>query len=473
MFVNLTRDQAVTRMEEAHRRMQVLDGKHRMSRVEAAEFEQLRDEFDQLSEHVERIDRRAELAKAARGEGGTRYRLERGTRGEDDRPDTDGTRDAVMRGLDAKVRVGTLAARSAETVERLIGKGDTWVSRWAAATGDPHYEAAFCKLFSGGPHGHLRWTPEEAAAFRRVEALRDEQRALGIGVAGNGGDAMVPLTLDPAILLSNNGTTSSLREIARVETIATDSWHGVSSAGVTAEWRDEFEESSDATPTLTDPVVPVHRGSAFVPYSFEVEQDAVNFIMELQRLLVDAAVQLSDTAYTVGSGNGEPKGFITALAAAEGTVPLIEPKTSETLSAADPYRVQNALPPRFQANARWAANLAVINELRQFETVNGALKFPSLQDNPPMLLGRPVHEQSNMDASWDGTATADNYVLLYGDFSQFLIVDRIGATLERVDHLVGANRRPTGQRGALLWWRTGSDVLVPNAFRLLNVETAS
>jgi len=284
---------------------------------------------------------------------------------------------------------------------------------------------------------------------------------------------MVPLTLDPAVLLSNDGSTSSLRQIARVETIATDAWHGVSSAGVTAEWRDEFQESSDATPSLDDPEVPVHRGSAFVPYSFEVEQDAVNFIMELQRLLVDAAVQLSDTAYTVGSGNGEPRGFITALAAAAGTVPLIDPTTAETLTAADPYKVQNALAPRFQANARWAANLSIINELRQHETTNGALKFPSLQDNPPMLLGRPMHEQSNMDGAYSASVTADNYVLAYGDFSQFLIVDRIGATIERVDHLFGASRRPTGERGALLWWRTGSDVLVPNAFRLLNIETAS
>jgi predicted phage gp36 major capsid-like protein len=32
----------------------------------------------------------------------------------------------------------------------------------------------------------------------------------------------------------------------------------------------------------------------------------------------------------------------------------------------------------------------------------------------------------------------------------------------------GTSRRPTGQRGALLWFRTGSDVVVTNAFRLLN-----
>jgi HK97 family phage major capsid protein len=427
--------------------------------------------FDALTRHAERLrERDNDARELLDGVRSGRVRLEAGSGGRDA---AQGTRSAVLSNLDKKVAAGTLAARSAETVERLVGDGRGWVARWAEVTGAPAYERAFAKMFTGGAHGHLRWAPEESEAYRRVEALRDEQRALGIGGSGNGGDSMVPLTLDPAILLSNDGSTSSLRQISRVETIATDSWHGVSSAGVTAEWRDEFEESSDATPTLTDPTVPVHRGSAFVPYSFEVEQDAVGFIAELQRLLIDAAVQLSDVAYTTGSGVGEPKGLITAVAAADPTVPLVAPTTPETIGAADVYKVQNALPPRFQPGARWAANLAVLNTLRQFETGNGALKFPALQDSPPSLLGRPVHEQSNMDGAYNAAVTDNNYLLAYGDFRQFLIVDRIGATLERVDHLVGSNRRPNGTRGALLWWRTGSDVLVPNAFRLLDVETGS
>jgi predicted phage gp36 major capsid-like protein len=30
-----------------------------------------------------------------------------------------------------------------------------------------------------------------------------------------------------------------------------------------------------------------------------------------------------------------------------------------------------------------------------------------------------------------------------------------------------------GQRGALLWFRTGSDVVIPNAFRLLSIPTTA
>jgi len=51
-----------------------------------------------------------------------------------------------------------------------------------------------------------------------------------------------------------------------------------------------------------------------------------------------------------------------------------------------------------------------------------------------------------------------------------LIADRIGGTIELIPHLFGAtNRFPTGQRGLYYYWRTGSDVLVQNAFRYLEV----
>lgn len=72
-----------------------------------------------------------------------------------------------------------------------------------------------------------------------------------------------------------------------------------------------------------------------------------------------------------------------------------------------------------------------------------------------------------MDASV--TAAANNYLLAYGDFRHFVIADRIGSTIEFVQNLMDPTTgRPSGRRGLILWFRTGSDVTVPNAFRLLN-----
>jgi HK97 family phage major capsid protein len=58
--------------------------------------------------------------------------------------------------------------------------------------------------------------------------------------------------------------------------------------------------------------------------------------------------------------------------------------------------------------------------------------------------------------------------LLYGDFrAAFTIGDRLGMTAEIVDHLMGATRRPTGERGLFCYWRTGSKTVVPEALRYL------
>jgi HK97 family phage major capsid protein len=141
--------------------------------------------------------------------------------------------------------------------------------------------------------------------------------------------------------------------------------------------------------------------------------------------------------------------------------------TADTIVSGDVYNLQNQLPPRFQANAQWCGNLATLNTLRQFETAAGALRFPSLQNSPPTLLGRKANELSNMDSTLGGGAGNDS-VLLYGDFSNFVVTQRVGSSIELIPHLVGANRRPVGQRGVWLWARYGSDSVNHNAFRLLS-----
>ena len=92
--------------------------------------------------------------------------------------------------------------------------------------------------------------------------------------------------------------------------------------------------------------------------------------------------------------------------------------------------------------------------------------FPSLAS--PKAVSKNV---SILSAGRNATITAgaENYVLLYGNFDHFVLVHRFPSSVEFIPNLFGPNGRPTGQRGFFLWARTGSDVLVPNAFRVLNV----
>ena len=211
--------------------------------------------------------------------------------------------------------------------------------------------------------------------------------------------------------------------------------------------------------------MPAYRGDCFVPYSVEIEGDGAGFVTEIGRVMLDAIQHKTNDGYTVGSGVGMPTGFVSALA---GTSSTVDSAGTDVLVSSDVYNLQSQLPARFQDNSQWAANLSIWNVLRQFETTAGALKFPSLQNTPPTLLGRPANVVSNMDPQVN--AALENYVLVLGDWSQFLITDRVGTRVEIVNHLVGANRRPTGQRGFYAWFRTGPNVLVPNAFRSLDVS---
>ena len=49
---------------------------------------------------------------------------------------------------------------------------------------------------------------------------------------------------------------------------------------------------SDDTPTLAQPTIPNYRGSAWVPFSVEIESDGEAFAAEVGRLLQDSVEQL-------------------------------------------------------------------------------------------------------------------------------------------------------------------------------------
>ena len=387
-----------------------------------------------------------------------------------------GPHDRAKRTVEQLHTKGLLPDFGAERVTRLIAEGASperqLAARWAAAAGSMEYLSAFAKLAADPTRGHMKWTPEEAEAYRAVDALKPHfQKDMQLGTGT--GSELVPLTLDPSIILTNDGAINPLRAISRVVQTATDKWQGVTSAGATAEWKAEATEVADGSPTLADPSIPVHLADCFVPYSFEIGQDAVDFLGELRPVMVDAVQNLLATAYTSGSGTGQPTGVHTALAASSNPDSEIAPATAETLASADVYTVQNTLPARFSARAQWAAHISTINKLAQFETTNGAKQFPEVAND--RLLRKPLHENSNQDAYSDvnPAVTAAHRVLLYGDFSQYVIVDRIGAQVELVPHLFGTNNRPTGQRGILVWLRTGADVVVDQAFVQLNVATTA
>ena len=85
---------------------------------------------------------------------------------------------------------------------------------------------------------------------------------------------------------------------------------------------------------------------------------------------------------------------------------------------------------------------------------------------PRTLLGYPRFNSSAMESDF---TTSTNRIAIFGDFSNFLIVDKIGLTVELITHIVDGNGNPTGERGLFAYWRNSSVVLVDSAFRVLTI----
>ena len=72
------------------------------------------------------------------------------------------------------------------------------------------------------------------------------------------------------------------------------------------------------------------------------------------------------------------------------------------------------------------------------------------------------------------TTTVDN-LLVFGDFSNFVIVDKPGSTsIEFIPHLFNtSNNLPDGRRAWYMHFRNGSDSVNDLAFRLLQDKTTA
>jgi HK97 family phage major capsid protein len=356
-----------------------------------------------------------------------------------------------------------------DELERFIRRStvmNEWVARYLTAVGDPAYRSAFGKMMADPQNGHLRFSPAEVEAVR-VASQVEAERALSVGTGSAGGFA-VPFDLDPTIILTSSGALNPVRQLARVVTISGNEWRGVASDGVVSTYRAEGAVMADNSPTLVQPTILTRRWDSFVPYSWEVGADwpAQGLQNELTRLISDAQ-NVNDAAVFFGgtSSSNQPTGLMTSL----GTSQQVITGSTATLVAADVWALKAAVPTRWQPNTTFAAPTAMVDRIYRL-TPSGATTEPQLMTSrDSALVGRPVAEWS-FNA---GTSVATGGTLaIAGDFSNYVIADRLGLTAIPIPVLFSGNTAggfgyPTGQSGLAVWGRTGANCVNVNAFRVL------
>jgi HK97 family phage major capsid protein len=302
----------------------------------------------------------------------------------------------------------------------------------------------------------------------------EERDAIAVGTNTAGG-YLVPVHLDPTIILTNTGSANVVRQIARVVTLAPgegNTWKGISSAGVTGSWDAESTEVSDDSPSFLQPSIPLYTGDAFAKATFEAVEDITDLTGQLTELFADARDRMEGAAHCVGAGSTQPTGIFTALDA-NTNVEIIS-TTAATIGVVDVNAVFRALGIRFRRRAEWLMAQVYADAIKALGTAVGASYTSTLaEDLSETLKGKPWNVSDDCPTT-QTTAANDNEIVL-GAWDNFVIVDRPGSmSVEYISNLTGVTTaRPTRERGWLCWWRNGSDSVNDLAFRLLQDKTSA
>jgi HK97 family phage major capsid protein len=355
-----------------------------------------------------------------------------------------------------------LKARQLDNYDSLVRRTSeqcdgNYIARRAIVTSSEAYRSAFYK----GMYGVTQFTPEEQRAVAEYQA--NEMRA-GSHTTTAGGFG-VPVLIDPSIILTSGAADAPLLRYCRIENITTDVWKGV--AGVAPSWAvvAEGSASTDAFPTLAQPIVTTYTARTFLPFSIEISQDYPSFEAEFSPLIAQGYTDYIAVKTLVGSGS-DIQGVFTALDAVSASEVTVT--TDGQLGSADFRKLYANLPEMFRPNATWVFDVTVENVARALSSNGMGSDFTVNlgADGIDRLMGKPIC-LSDYAPDYTGTTGAANIAVLM-DLSGYVFARRVGMSVELIPHLFDVtNNMPTGQRGWFAYARAGGNVVAPTKGRLL------
>lgn len=333
------------------------------------------------------------------------------------------------------------------------------IDEYLLAHSSDAYTRGWAKLVTG-----QGWAiePDERNALmvaQRYAQRWDPERAVTL-TAANGG-SLIPAHLDPSVIIVNTGSANPYRQISNVVSINTNVWNGVTSAGMSFAVSTEGGDSSDIAPTFGTKAITVAKAHGTIPVTIEAFEDIDGLTTLLPAMLQDAKDRFEVDKFTDGSGTNEPKGVVASVYAESSR--RSTHSTNSAMTVNDVIDAQNALGARWQSGASWIGSLTYLNRVRLLGSSSYSTWTDRLNEGLGYnIAGKPAYEVSDMSTA---LSTATNTAFVYGDFSNYNIVDRIGMSIEYVPHLFSSgNNLPNGRRGFYAYYRVGADVTTVTAF---------
>ena len=299
-----------------------------------------------------------------------------------------------------------------------------------------------------------KWMSAPALFTEPNEYLEDfEYRVLS--KAASGGGFLVPEDV-ASMVMSAARSASPIARLAQEFVTDKGGTLGVAVAAThgTASWVAESGAITPSDDTITQVNLGAFKANTKIIVSEELRDDEA---VDLDRFL---AVELGGriglleaAAFATGDGSGKPTGAVHASSTF--TVSTAPTGNVTAYSKAAILQFFLALPEAYRAEASWILHPTDFANLAALEHASGGLTFPTLQNDPPSLMGRPVF----MDASLP-TPAASAKSLLVGDFRLGYGVRRVSdISIKRQEEL----HSDSGQIGYRLFSRVDGKPLLPAA----------
>lgn len=405
------------------------------------------------------------------------------------RVDTIDTEQKRMR-EDLTSKTGAMPAEYKSALDKLNADIDKLTSRVEAARveaarppiGGEKSESESTRAFFKAlrKKGDLSLLSHEEKAHIVYDYMPEQTKALYAGDATTGGffastDFMNELQAYRLLI-------SPMRSICRVQKTSGEKVQMPSlMADTNAYWATEqaqFNNSND--PTLGMINIPVHELRGLLKISQQNLEDSLfNLESFIKERLGQKFAQTEGTAFISGSGNGQPRGILSYNIKASSSYPggsagknnvtdtiaYVASGQASTITADSVLTPLMDLKSVYAKSATYILTRGTLGTIRLFkDSQNRPLWQPFAAGNlPATIYDRPYVEMPDMQE-----VGANAYPLLVGDFSNYMIVDRITLNMQQLNELFAVQ----GLIGFIARMRVGGDVLLPEAFRVLKVATS-
>lgn len=255
---------------------------------------------------------------------------------------------------------------------------------------------------------------------------------------------------------------SPIRSVASVRSTGSPSVIYPRRTGITnAKWKGETQAQEGSEPAFGQSEIVVKEANTFVDISNQLLADSAGQAeAEVRLALVEDFGKKEGAAFVNGNGVLEPEGIMTAAGIGE-TV-----NGHATVLAADALiTLMYAMPATYRNAGAWAMNGTTLATLRKLKDGQGNYLWqPAYQlGQPETILGRPVVEMLDLPDIASGA-----FPIIYGDWSGYRIVDRIGLSILVNPYLLATN----GLTRIHATRRVGGGVLQPAKFRKLKMAVS-